>query len=444
MASVFTNPICRPDQIYHVSVMPCYDKKLEASRSDVYNEAYATRDVDCVITTGELDMLMREKGWDLSIPVAGEDETIPVRSSISTTTNNDTSIPHQNDGREQGKDVTHAFQETFASSEMQSTGDLPIIPELITHPGTSSGSYLHSLISLLLSAASSSSESHSSPTDQHPLELTIRTIRASSDYEEYTLTERGTGKVVFRGAKCYGFRNLQNVVRKVGREAGVQVGRGAAGRLGGGVRVGRVKKLGAGAGANANGDGEQEKGYDYVEVMACPGGCVNGGGQLRPPTKSNSNASSGLDNEEGFKRDWASTGVSVEGDSSSPSPDVGVGGAGAAGAAATKWGDREWTRKVEEVYWHGLTGLPTPPPSPQLDPSKRRNRVEDEKADVADRLAAVVLSETCLSKDRGGHEAGVASWSSVMDGEAETRRKTLFRTQYRAVESEVVGLAVKW
>ena len=23
--------------------------------------------------------------------------------------------------------------------------------------------------------------------------------------------------------------------------------------------------------------------YDYVEVMACPGGCLNGGGQLRPP-----------------------------------------------------------------------------------------------------------------------------------------------------------------
>ena len=51
----------RPDQIYHVTVMPCYDKKLEASRQDFYNEQYATRDVDCVITTGELELLMREK-----------------------------------------------------------------------------------------------------------------------------------------------------------------------------------------------------------------------------------------------------------------------------------------------------------------------------------------------------------------------------------------------
>ncbi|XP_015757205.1 PREDICTED: cytosolic Fe-S cluster assembly factor narfl-like [Acropora digitifera] len=40
-----------PDQIYHVTVMPCYDKKLEASREDFYNDIYRTRDVDCVIST---------------------------------------------------------------------------------------------------------------------------------------------------------------------------------------------------------------------------------------------------------------------------------------------------------------------------------------------------------------------------------------------------------
>lgn len=43
-----------PNQIYHVTVMPCFDKKLEASRSDFYNDIYSTRDVDCVITSGKL------------------------------------------------------------------------------------------------------------------------------------------------------------------------------------------------------------------------------------------------------------------------------------------------------------------------------------------------------------------------------------------------------
>lgn len=40
-----------PEQVYHVTVMPCYDKKLEASREDFYNQQRKTRDVDCVITS---------------------------------------------------------------------------------------------------------------------------------------------------------------------------------------------------------------------------------------------------------------------------------------------------------------------------------------------------------------------------------------------------------
>ena len=44
----------RPDDIYHVTIMPCYDKKLEASREDFYNDIYRTRDVDCVISTSTL------------------------------------------------------------------------------------------------------------------------------------------------------------------------------------------------------------------------------------------------------------------------------------------------------------------------------------------------------------------------------------------------------
>lgn len=52
-----------PDKVYHISIMPCYDKKLEASRSDFYNDLYSTRDVDCVLTTGELERLfISERG----------------------------------------------------------------------------------------------------------------------------------------------------------------------------------------------------------------------------------------------------------------------------------------------------------------------------------------------------------------------------------------------
>lgn len=42
-----------PQRIYHVTVMPCYDKKLEASRTDFYLTEAETREVDCVITSGK-------------------------------------------------------------------------------------------------------------------------------------------------------------------------------------------------------------------------------------------------------------------------------------------------------------------------------------------------------------------------------------------------------
>lgn len=299
--------------------MPCYDKKLEASRQDFYNDIYSTRDVDCVITTGELEMMMQEKGWDLTKPIPGE--TDPIHSDW--------------------QDVT--------------------LPELVQHPGSSSGSYLHSLIVYLQS------------TSSVPLSLSVKMVR-NTDFEEHTLRENNTatgrlGKVVFKGAKCYGFRNLQNVVRKVGRERNVRVANGAAGRLimspaspipGGRVKGGIAKRVASrkksinAEGANYAGKEEEEEDrlYDYVEVMACPGGCVNGGGQLRPPalpTKSLENV--GLD-EEGYGRNWEDSGVSITSSSTSiastmPTPNLNP-----------KWGDKEWTKKVEEMYWQDVESLP--------------------------------------------------------------------------------------
>ncbi|RKP22594.1 iron hydrogenase [Syncephalis pseudoplumigaleata] len=72
--------------------------------------------------------------------------------------------------------------------------------------------------------------------------VTIRTVR-NADYREVTLQD-AQGAPLLRFAAVYGFRNIQNLVRK--------------------MKTGRAQ-------------------YHYVEVMACPSGCVNGGGQLRPP-----------------------------------------------------------------------------------------------------------------------------------------------------------------
>ena len=48
-----------PHAIYHACVMPCYDKKLEAARVDF--ERNGVRDVDCVITTAEVEAILQEQ-----------------------------------------------------------------------------------------------------------------------------------------------------------------------------------------------------------------------------------------------------------------------------------------------------------------------------------------------------------------------------------------------
>src|SRR2546421_371348 len=66
-----------PSRIWHLALMPCFDKKLEASREELTDRWWrqdrpvdttqeAVRDVDCVITTRELLTLANARGINLS------------------------------------------------------------------------------------------------------------------------------------------------------------------------------------------------------------------------------------------------------------------------------------------------------------------------------------------------------------------------------------------
>ncbi|KAJ7398090.1 Cytosolic Fe-S cluster assembly factor NARFL [Pitangus sulphuratus] len=172
-----------PDQIYHVTVMPCYDKKLEASRPDFFNQQYQTRDVDCVITTGEVLKLLEQEG--VSLP-----------------------------------DVAPAPLDTMLSSAAE---------ELSTHPGGGSGGYLEHIYR---HAAKELFGIHVDTIEYKPLK--------NKDFQEVTLQR--DGEVLLQFALAYGFRNIQNLVQKLKRG---------------------------------------KSPYHYVEVMACPSGCLNGGGQIK-------------------------------------------------------------------------------------------------------------------------------------------------------------------
>lgn len=66
----------------------------------------------------------------------------------------------------------------------------------------------------------------------------------NEDFKECSLEVEG--KKVLTFAICNGFRNIQNIVRKLKQKTCE---------------------------------------YDFVEVMACPSGCLNGGGQVKAPNK---------------------------------------------------------------------------------------------------------------------------------------------------------------
>ncbi|XP_061741186.1 cytosolic Fe-S cluster assembly factor narfl [Nerophis ophidion] len=174
-----------PQQIYHVAVMPCFDKKLEASRSDFYLNDAESREVDCVITSGEVQRMLEEENVSLS-------------------------------------DVQAAPLDTMFSSVRDD--------EFLSHAGSGSGGYLHHVFTYAAKQI----------FGEEVKELTYKSLR-NKDFQEVTLEKDGA--VVLSFASTYGFRNIQNLVQKLKRG---------------------------------------KSPYHFVEVMACPSGCLNGGGQVKP------------------------------------------------------------------------------------------------------------------------------------------------------------------
>ncbi len=215
----------RPDQIWHVSVMPCFDKKLEASReelTDIYWRPSSTdssptqpvRDVDCVITARELIMLADTRG--ISFPNLPR-ERLPPQFSFPDPIISAFLLPKQD--------------RSYSRAQTPTAG--------------TSGGYLHHILQTKLSLIPNS---------------TLHTSRGrNADVVEYIITSPDDPSNVFKAARYYGFRNIQNLVRKLKPAKKSRLPGGRASRPGGPTGMD----------------------YAYVEVMACPGGCTNGGGQIK-------------------------------------------------------------------------------------------------------------------------------------------------------------------
>ncbi len=233
-----------PDRIWHVAIMPCFDKKLEASRAEL-TDAYwrsetegkpRVRDVDCVITARELLMLADARG--ISFP--NLPRTPPVLSDH---------IPFPD------PKLDH-----FLFPQYQHQLDRRRHPRNNPSIAGTSGGFLHYILQTYQAS--------------HPGSQIHHERGRNPDVVEYTLVDKDNRTILLKAARYYGFRNIQNLVRKL---KPARQSRMPGGRLivpgGGSRRPGQPK----GAASSQTGGSE----YAYVEVMACPGGCTNGGGQIK-------------------------------------------------------------------------------------------------------------------------------------------------------------------
>nr|CAG4639146.1 EOG090X05AC [Daphnia magna] len=166
-----------------VMIMPCFDKKLEASRSDFFHEDQQSKDVDFVITPVEIEQILEE------LAIEFVDLGSSQIDSLNGVADTAWSVPS---GSGSGGYAEHVLR--FAAKELYG--------------------------------------------------MTLEDVRfqplKNSDIREAFVEK--DGEQVLSVAIVNGFRNIQNLVQKMKRK---------------------------------------KRTYDYVEIMACPSGCLNGGAQLR-------------------------------------------------------------------------------------------------------------------------------------------------------------------
>ena len=247
-----------PGAVFHVAVMPCYDKKLEASREDFREgdgDGAPVPDVDCVLTTGEVAELL---AGAFGVTVAEKDgyssEAGGLLEGAGALARCD---PAPLDGWLASLG-TGVRPRTMADMDMDTDADMDDADVDASNDdewvwgcdskegGGGSGGYLEHVFRY-------AAKTVFGVVVDGPLEYVVPRAR-NPDLKEVVLRDTD-GVVLMKFAQAYGFRNIQNMVRKIKPTAhDIHLGGGRDGC-----------------------------GYDYVEIMACPSGCLNGGGQLPPP-----------------------------------------------------------------------------------------------------------------------------------------------------------------
>nr|XP_046918651.1 probable cytosolic Fe-S cluster assembly factor CPIJ010948 [Dermatophagoides farinae] len=181
-----------PDRIYHITLMPCYDKKLEASRLENRLDE-SIPEVDCVITPLEVEKILEFK-------------QIRNFDSLACRPLDQFNVGFSPDGKIQ------------------------------SHRGSGSGGYADNLLRMMTIYQKIATQ------DLMQSEFEWKMVRNADFLEINLYKSEMDSKPLVSFAILNGFRNVQNLVSRLKRKS---------------------------------------CSYDYIEVSACPKGCLNGGAQFR-------------------------------------------------------------------------------------------------------------------------------------------------------------------
>ncbi len=285
------------NNIYHVAIMPCHDKKLEAERKDlawerfVEQEEKIVNDVDLVITTNELFSLLIKTAMGKA--GHGEHESSAKNGSkfdeeykINVVKEYFANLPlapmkHWTESL----DENGVYVSALEKDNTDSTNPTSVDNESIVQTMRGSGSYAE----FIFRYASKTLFNHYIPNNEplpwksvtrrsgvqsfrksgHLLHSEALTRRSPvADQSEVTLYRHSDGtyscssvantngspnhtaKAVLKFATAYGFKNIQLQMQRISNSnKGVNI--------------------------------DDSNNYHYIETMACPSGCLNGGGQIK-------------------------------------------------------------------------------------------------------------------------------------------------------------------
>lgn len=241
-------------KVYHLTIMPCFDKKLESARPELFanqDGADNVPDVDCVLTARELVTLIDES--------LGKYQLVP--KVIPQTLLK--------------KDVAEVYKSAAPTN-------WPFVQYSWSNdPGSSSGGYAYTYLRLF-------QEQLITTQNYRPEDFSMKVLQGKNT-DVYEMRLLHNGNQVASSAIVNGFRNIQNLVRKLKPSNNNNKVGGLAIKVNPLVarRRARMSKSENSSGASASSMAPAEiadpSKVDYVEIMACPQGCINGGGQIAAP-----------------------------------------------------------------------------------------------------------------------------------------------------------------